>query len=162
MEFITDGMLGKLTRWLRLAGQNVICVNDYDLQPEEEDEFLLDRAEKDSRILITRDKELHRRAFKRNLESILLEEEEIPKQMFEVSKSLGKEIEIELDFSRCPVCNGEIEPVDKEEVEEDVPGPVLEENQRFWKCESCGKVYWPGSHWEKIEETAKKFQKLKE
>lgn len=155
-------MLGKLTRWLRLAGEDVVCVNDYSIPPEKEDQFLLEKAEKDTRILITRDTELYRMAVRKNLRTILLEEKEnIAKQLAKISEYLGEDISINPEESRCPVCNGELEPLEKTEILEKVPETVLQKNEKFWKCKKCDKIYWPGGHWKKITETVKKYEKIK-
>ena len=162
MEFIADGMLGKLTRWLRLAGEDVLSVNDYDVPSEEEDEFLLEKAAEEDRILITRDLDLHRRALRRGLRSVLVENEgKVPEQMIEVSDYVGEVFEIDMGESRCPVCNGNLAEADKRAVRGDVPDAVLKGNESFWKCGECGKVYWPGSHWENIADTIKKYDELK-
>lgn len=160
MKFITDGMLGKLTRWLRLAGQDVVYINDLSIDGKE-DVALLKLASKNSRILITRDLDLHRRALKGNIDSILVEETgDIAKQMAKVSESIDEPIDIDIENSRCPVCNGELKLVEKSSIK-DIPDPVLENNEKFWKCKSCSKIYWAGSHWEKIVETAKRYENLK-
>lgn len=162
MKFVTDGMLGRLTRWLRLAGQDVVCVNDYQLDPKEEDEFLLLKAKKSSRILITRDTDLHRRALREGLESVLLTEKgDIPSQMLSVSESVGEDIEVNIGDSRCPVCNGELESIEKPLIEGDVPGMVLKNHDKFWRCEGCGKIYWSGGHWSKMRETVDRYESLK-
>lgn len=162
MKFITDGMLGKLTRWLRLAGEDVICVNDYSVSSQEEDEFLLKRAEEDSRVLLTRDKDLYKRAMRDRVDSILIENEgEVPRQLYKISKAVDGTIDINIGSSRCPVCNGELVVIDKSNLPSDIPEGVLENNDRFWECEDCGKIYWPGSHWKKMAEIVEKFEKLK-
>ena len=162
MKFLTDGMLGKLTRWLRLAGEDVLCVNDYDIPPEREDEFVLEKADEEQRVLLTRDLDLHREALRRDLKSVLIEEEgKVTRQMIEISKSVGKTFKIDMGSSRCPVCNGTLVDSEKSSVREDVPEKVLERNESFWKCSDCGKVYWPGSHWENIAEAVEKYERIK-
>lgn len=162
MRFLTDGMLGKLTRWLRLAGQDVVYINDLSVDSQNQDEILLDRAAEDSRVLITRDLDLYRRALRNNLESIFIEEEDdVAKQMAKVSESVEEPISVDAENSRCPVCNGKLESVKKHSVIDEVPDPVLENNDRFWKCRDCGKIYWLGGHWEKIAETMERYEHLK-
>ena len=46
LKFITDGMLGKLTRWLRLLGHDVEYANNT------EDKELMAMAKKEERILL--------------------------------------------------------------------------------------------------------------
>ena len=162
MKFLTDGMLGKLTRWLRLAGQDVLCVNDYDISPEGEDDFLLEKAKEEDRILVTKDLELYREALRRDLNCILVENEgSVPEQLIEISDSVGKDFRINMGESRCPVCNGRLKVLNRGSVEGEVPDSVLEKNENFWKCDSCGKIYWPGSHWKNIAETVEKYEDLK-
>lgn len=154
-------MLGKLTRWLRIMGQDVVSVNDYDLGSGEEDDFLLDFANDEGRVLLTRDVDLHREALKRSIRSVLLEDEEMGpvEQVNLISKKLGQSFGIDSGDSRCPVCNGELENVSSGDVSDVVPEPVVEENEEFWKCLNCEKVYWRGGHWENIE---KKEEKLRD
>ncbi|KXA96501.1 hypothetical protein AKJ38_03165 [candidate division MSBL1 archaeon SCGC-AAA259I14] len=162
MKIIADGMLGKITRWLRLAGEDVININDYPISPEEEDEVLLNIAEEQSRILITRDVNLYRRAVKKDIESILLEEtDDIAKQLLKISESVDGDVEIDLNNSRCPVCNGKLKAKGKSFVSGKVPKNVLEKNDKFWRCEDCGKIYWQGSHWKKMAETLEKYEDLR-
>jgi uncharacterized protein with PIN domain len=49
--------------------------------------------------------------------------------------------------ARCPVCNGEVRPVDREKVSTLVPPQVLARQERFYQCASCQHVYWEGGHW---------------
>ncbi|KXA94615.1 hypothetical protein AKJ65_03920 [candidate division MSBL1 archaeon SCGC-AAA259E19] len=162
MKFIADGMLGKLVRWLRLFGQDVTYIGDFSVDPKEEDDVLLNRAEKESRILITRDTDLHRRALRESIESVLIEEtQDVAKQLVKVSKSIGEPIRGDIEDSRCSVCNGKLKVAEKTSISEEVPDPVLKENERFWKCVDCGKIYWVGGHWENMAETIKRYENLK-
>jgi uncharacterized protein with PIN domain len=54
VNFILDGMLGKLARWLRMMGHDVKYSNKMD------DAELLVIAKKDSRVLLTKDFALYR------------------------------------------------------------------------------------------------------
>lgn len=162
MKFITDGMLGKLTRWLRLAGQDVVCINDLSADSQNQDEVLLNRAAEESRVLITRDVELHRRSLREGVKSILLEEtDDVAKQLAEVSESVEGSINVDVENSRCSVCNGELISVEGSSIADEVPEPVLTNNDNFWRCKECGKIYWSGGHWENIDETIRRFEKLK-
>ncbi|KXB04765.1 hypothetical protein AKJ35_00355 [candidate division MSBL1 archaeon SCGC-AAA833F18] len=158
MKFIVDSMLGKLARWLRLAGQDVIYANDFPPTAESQDESLLLRAKEDYRILLTRDLELHRQAISRRLKSIYLEDDDVVNQLVEVSNHCEEDVRIDLTDSRCPVCNGELNQVGKEEVSGRVPENLLEEHEDFWICMDCGKIYWPGTHWETIAKIAEEYE----
>jgi uncharacterized protein with PIN domain len=55
--------------------------------------------------------------------------------------------------SRCPACNGALIAVSKAQARAHVPVYVWETHCLFHRCLDCGKLYWPGSHWEKIQST---------
>ena len=39
-----------------------------------------------------------------------------------------------------------------QDAEERAKVPHLDEKVALWRCKSCGKLYWEGSHWKKIKE----------
>lgn len=157
MRFVTDGMLGKLTRWLRLAGQDVVYVGELKVPGEEQDRYLLRKARAERRILLTKDVELYRRACKEGVRAVLLRGATIPSLLREISSECGR-IEINQEKSRCPVCNGTLEKKGAEEVEGVLPRSVREGRKTFWVCSGCGKIYWRGKHWENIEKTAEEIR----
>ena len=65
MKFLADGMLGKLARWLRMLGQDVI----YSVQFS--DNELLELAKAECRVLLTKDLELYKRAIGTGLRCFL-------------------------------------------------------------------------------------------
>jgi len=135
-KFLVDRMLGQTAKWLRLLGI------DAEYAPKGEDEKLLEIAEEEDRIIITRDKELGRE------ENVMLVEKEPPESII---KYVLQEREVEIKpLSRCSKCNGEVEKIEKKEVEFKVPEKVYELNDEFWHCSRCDQYYWKGSHWEKI------------
>ncbi len=135
-------------------GEDVKCVNDFSLTPEKEDDFLIKLSEDESRVLLTRDVDLYRKALKNNLECVLLENEnKTPiNEINLISEKLEVSFDISLEDSRCSVCNGILGKVEKSEISGQVSEGVLENNDVFWRCEDCGKIYWHGGHWENIEE----------
>jgi uncharacterized protein with PIN domain len=52
--------------------------------------------------------------------------------------------------SRCMECNGELEDVRSDAIVERVPPGVIRDHQRFFRCRGCDRVFWHGSHWERI------------
>ena len=135
-KFLVDRMLGQTAKWLRLLGI------DAEYAPKCEDEKLVEIAEEEERVIITRDKELGRE------ENAILVEKEPPESIIkEVLEIYDVEIK---PLTRCSKCNGVVEKVDEEEVEDEVPENVFELNEEFWYCERCDQYYWRGSHWEKI------------
>ena len=67
MKFLADGMLGKLARWLRMLGHDVIYLVEFD------DSELLELAKKEERVLLTKDLDLYKRAIGRGLDSYYVE-----------------------------------------------------------------------------------------
>ena len=49
-------------------------------------------------------------------------------------------------FTRCMACNERLRPVSKTEVHQRVPPPVAERHEEFRECPACRRVYWEGSH----------------
>jgi hypothetical protein len=159
MRFITDGMLGKLTRWLRLSGHDTIYTTDLEAGAEGEDNALLQAAKSRRRTLLTSDVGLYRRAKKLGVKCALLRGEGVVEQLVELSGFLGRRIEMNFEKSRCPVCNGRLREAKGGEVEKQVPRTVLERHERFWLCKGCGKVYWEGRHWKGIIRTASEYER---
>ncbi len=141
LKFIADTMLGSLARWLRMLGYDTLYSRDYS------DKEILELASKDSRIILTRDLSLHRKAQKRNLRSIYLENETIQGKLTLLALKLKINLELNPDNSRCPICNGILVRASKEDVLNRVPEKIIELHENFWICTSCGKVYWKGKHW---------------
>jgi hypothetical protein len=157
MKFIADGMLGKLARWLRLAGHDVTYVGDLGVPADKQDEALLEWAKFERRMLLTCDLALHRRARHTGVRSALVGSSDVVGQLVEVSKRCGRRIQIRPENSRCPVCNGALELASKKEVEARVPSTVAKAHDKFWICKSCGKTYWKGKHWKTILEMASRY-----
>jgi hypothetical protein len=162
MKFVADGMLGKLTRWLRLAGQDVVSVAELRASPETEDGALIKNAKSENRTLITSDVDLYRRAKKAGATSFLVKTNDLISQFMEISELTGQKIQIDVKNSRCPMCNGALKETDKREVENLVPEKVLMSREQFWVCGKCGKVYWEGTHWKTIIELASKYNQMVE
>jgi uncharacterized protein with PIN domain len=158
MRFVTDRMLGKLSRWLRLFGYDTLEIK----KQENEDDALLALAEKEGRILVSRDRALVRKAIKRGIRTYSVQSPEIMEQLREMQEEFGISTEPPLD--RCTLCNSVIRKVKPEEMEivraKDYVYPDrLGEGTDFWLCDNCGQVYWQGKHWENITERAGRLKK---
>jgi hypothetical protein len=162
MKFIADGMLGKLARWLRLAGHDVTYIGDLRVPAEEQDDALLSRARQEKRVLLTCDIDLHRRARRAGVKSAFIQGSDVVGQLVEVSRRSGHRIRIQPENSRCPMCNGLLEKASKTDIWGEVPATVLENQREFWRCSSCGKIYWQGNHWRTIVEMAKRYNRMVE
>jgi uncharacterized protein with PIN domain len=150
LKFIADGMLGKLSRWLRMLG------HDVDYFRSADDKELVELAKQEKRVLLTRDRELVQRATGLGVEAVLVEATEEADKLAFLAERFGFKLEIDLRVSRCPKCNAELVAVAKEEVADEIPEATSRYYSEFWKCVGCDKVYWQGAHWKKIEKTLEK------
>jgi uncharacterized protein with PIN domain len=135
-KFSVDEMLGSLARWLRIMGYDTIYHRD------QSDTEIVNTAWEEGRFLLTRDKEL---AFRAGDEGLFIEDDDVVGQLKQVSKLLG--LTLDESLTRCTMCNGELETLSPKEAEELVPEGALKNNDEFFRCMGCGKVYWKGTHW---------------
>jgi uncharacterized protein with PIN domain len=138
MKLLCDHMLGSLARWLRFMG--------YDTAYPEPgpDRDLIDRVRSETRILLTRDKELASRVS----DAVQIRSDNLEEQIREVAAALT--LRLVDPLSRCSLCNETLISTVPEEVKDLVPEGVRSRHDAFWRCPSCGRVYWQGSHWEKM------------
>ena len=140
-KFVVDTMLGKLARWLRALGCDTLYPG------AAEDHHLLHLARAEARILLTRDAGLAREAGSLGL---LVMAERLDNQMSEVIERLDlSPVEGEL-LSRCLECNDLLEARAKEAMRGLVPEYIFSTQERFVGCPRCGKIYWQGSHADRI------------
>lgn len=147
MKFIADGMLGKLTRWLRILGQNVKYSNNLD------DSQLITIAKKERRILLTRDLELYQQATAKGVNAFYVDGKTEAEKLAQLAQRFKIELEIDMEKSRCPKCNTRVKPIPKEEVIDKVEKSTFEYYDQFWKCPKCKQIYWQGAHWTRIRKT---------
>jgi len=153
-KLLVNSMCGRLTRWLRMLGFDTY----YDR--EADDDQLIAMAKKEGRILITRDVELHERASKAGLRTILLRSPHHAVQLATVISILRGELEIDPNLSRCPTCNSSLRRASRMEVEGKVPERSFKAHNEYWVCTGCGKIYWRGSHWRGISKVLEEARRL--
>lgn len=139
--FVADGNVGKLARRLRMLGFDVLFAHPV------EDGELVRIAERDGRILLTRDVYvLHRRVVAEGtVSAILLTRDDTATQLRQVLRALDLHPPFAV-LSRCLECNEPLAPAAREEVAADVPPFVYSTQQSFTRCPRCRRVYWSGTH----------------
>jgi len=143
IKFLVNSMLGSMAKKLRICGFDTV----YKVHLKDDD--LIEMAKEENRILLTSDEELSLRALKRGVRSILIKGKNDEDRLVELFKALDIK-DLYLEIIRCPLCNGELYEVEKEEVKNKVFPSVYKQHNKFYLCKRCGKIYWEGSHWEKI------------
>ena len=137
-QFILDVHLGKLARYLRIGGFDTLYSNSY------EDSEIAEIADREARIVLTRDKGLLKRSIiKRGYwirsQNVIQQYQDVLKR-FDLTNSVFM-------FSRCPSCNGELKKREKKDIIERLPENTAKYFNDFKICSDCGKIYWKGSHY---------------
>jgi len=141
IRFIVDVNLGKLARYLRLLGFDTVYQNNLD------DQTIVDTAAKEKRIIITRDIGI----LKYNIvtHGYWVRSTQPRRQLREIVNRLHLHSSFK-PFTRCADCNGILKPVTKELVSERLQQDTLRSFNTFSECPDCQKVYWQGSHYDRI------------
>lgn len=131
-------MLGRLCRWLRFLGYD--C-----LYPEVMDDGdLLRLGEEEGRLILTRDKGLAARG--NSTRVLLIRSDRLEVQLAQVVLELG--LDDRMALTRCGVCNGILGDAGGEAAL--APPDVREKGKPVRRCPGCGRVYWWGSHTDRI------------
>jgi len=137
-------MLGGLARWLRAAGYDAwwrADMRDWDL---------IRLARRERRILLTSD---------RGILSIgIVRDGDVPSlciphglTRLEQLRYVLRTLRLPLGAPRCMTCGGELQQMPKDSVRELIPPRSFQWCQRFYQCRRCGKLFWEGTHWQRIE-----------
>ena len=151
-KFVVDVNLGKLALKLRLLGFDTVFRNNL------QDEEIIKIAQKEHRIILTRDKGI----LKQNavLHGYFLRNDDPKKQLLELVKRLQLQNRFK-PFTRCSNCNGILEAVDKKNLHGQISEDTLSYYDAFWKCKNCLKIYWQGSHFYHIQNWIKEQKNSK-
>lgn len=149
-RFILDVHLGQLARYLRMLGFDTLYENNY------ADEQIIKIAIEKKRIILTRDVGLLKNG--RVTHGYWMRHTDPKKQVQEVFQRFNLQKAIK-PFVRCLECNGELVAVDKTEVVDQLPPKTKDYYQDFYHCTSCKKVYWEGSHYQKMLALVKAFSR---
>jgi len=141
MKFIADAMLGRLAKWLRLLGFDVLYY------PAIEDRQVIKISREQERTILTRDtRMLQCKAVKA---AVFIRSDHIADQLLEMKNILDFQAPDLAD--RCAVCNKRLRAaVDRDEIKDLVPDYVYHNYNSFMRCSNCGKIYWEGSHYKNI------------
>src|SRR5690348_9953353 len=145
-RFLADCNVGRLARWLRALGY------DASYHAHIEDAALVREAAAEDRVLLTRDRDLIKRRVIQSgaVRAILIRNDEVTKQLRQVFSELG--LELKEALTRCIECNSELESRIPALVAERVPPYVRSTQSRYSECPDCGRIYWAGTHWQRMRE----------
>lgn len=140
-RFVADAHLGGLAHLLRMTGYDTLYDNAY------RDDEIERLAAAEQRIVLTRDRDLLKRrsithgCYVRTLHS----EEQLRDVVDRLDLARGAR-----PLTRCLECNRPLRPAGAGEVAGRVPDGVLARHCRYSACDGCARVYWEGSHWQRM------------
>jgi uncharacterized protein len=141
-RFVADAHLGALARLLRMAGFDTLYDNYFS------DEAIEEIAEREGRVVLTRDRELLKR--RTIAQGCYLHAIKPEQQLRELFERLGLRAE-STPFSLCLHCNAPLRAVGRSDVVDKLPPAVSATHDEFTTCDQCGRVYWKGSHWKRMK-----------
>lgn len=142
MKFILTKELGRLSKWLRILGYDTAYFSQENLSS------LLIEALRDDRIILTRNQSLSKTT---GVKTLLVKSERFKEQIGQVLKELNIKLDSEIMFSRCIICNVELEDIDKAKIKDKVPEYVFKTQEDFITCPKCQRIYWQGTHWGNVK-----------
>jgi len=140
--FILDVHLGRLSKYLRLLGIDTLFEKDLN------DGQIINKSLSEHRIILTRDRGLLKN--RTVTHGYWIRSSKPTEQLTEVLKRLDLKSGLH-PFTRCLECNGVLADVQKEKI----MNLILPKTQNFYtefkQCTNCGRIYWEGSHYEKMK-----------
>lgn len=148
-------MLGNLAKKLRILGYDSKYFSSI------EDDKLILIAKNEKRIILTKDEQLAKNAEKQEISFVLIRGSDESDQIIQIDTKikLGKFV-MDTNNSRCISCNGNLQSVEKYRIIGKIPEGVLEREKKFWMCDSCKKIYWEGTHFQKLQEFTAKLNEM--
>ncbi|MCX8027881.1 MAG: Mut7-C RNAse domain-containing protein [Thermodesulfovibrionales bacterium] len=128
MKFITDVMLGRLAKWLRIMGYDTLYYNNIS------DKNIIDIALTENRALLTKDKGIC--LIKTVKDTVFyVKSEVLENQILEVANYYKLDI-LKHAFKRCIRCNI---PLEDYKIDDTM-------HTTYKTCPMCKRLYWRGSH----------------
>lgn len=136
-KFIADVHLGKLARYLRMMGFDVLYKNDFD------DDEIVNLSLLERRAILTKDRGILKRS--EVTHGYWVRTTKVKEQVIEVTKRFDLKNIIK-EFSRCIECNTLLIKTDKDKILRELPPRVAQSQEEFYRCPVCNKNYWKGTH----------------
>ena len=140
-DFLADAHLGGLARFLRMLGFDTLHDHAY------RDADIVRLAIEERRIVLSRDCELLKcRDIACGCYVHALKAEA---QLREVARRFALAAKAR-PFTLCLRCNVPLEPTEKRRIVHLLPQTVAATQESFFHCRGCERIYWPGSHYERM------------
>lgn len=148
-RFLLDVHLGSLTRRLRLLGL------DTAYEVDAADAHLVQRAVREQRVLLSRDRGLLSRTAL--TEGALVRSHDTQSQLEEVLRRFAPRL---TPWTRCVRCNGTLVPTDAAAVVDALLAGTRRTYREFSRCAGCGRVYWRGAHSGPLESVVRRAEQV--
>ncbi len=151
-KFICDRMLGKLAKWLRIFGYDCTFI------PPGTGIDPLREAETENRFFLTRDRSFIKRLKRADSipRCLFIEHDNVQDQLDQLRSALKLNLESP-GLNRCLRCNEKIVSITKDDARKSGQAPeyVLTNHSEFKRCPQCKKIYWKGSHFQRMKDFAR-------
>jgi len=151
-RFVLDVHLGKLAAYLRMLGFDAWYRS---CSPDKE---LAEISSAERRILLTRDRGLLMRS--QVTHGYWLRLSDSRRQVTEIVDRFDLARAIR-PFTRCMACNAPLADISKDRVRGLVPPRIAELHDEFRQCPDCGRIYWRGSHYRRMESWIRELAPLR-
>ena len=136
-------MLGSVARKLRIFGFDTLYLVHV------EDSEVLKIGVDQGRVILTADKEFFKRIVKAKASGVLVGGSDELEDLVHILEKNGIR-SIDRTESRCSMCNGILVEVSPNDVQDSLPEKIASNHNEFFRCASCSKIYWEGSHAKRI------------
>lgn len=140
-RFVADAHLGGLAHLLRMTRFDTLYDNHFG------DDEIVSVATAQRRIVLTRDRDLLKRRAVTHGRYVRALRSEL--QLREVLDRLDLARSAQ-PFTRCLRCNTPLRAIDKAQIASRLPPGVLQRHERFAVCDGCARVFWEGTHWQRM------------
>lgn len=140
LRYCADVHLGKLARLLRMLGFDTVYKNNFTR------ESLYEISRREHRCLLSK------ASYFLKVSGIIFYQVKSadPREQLKEVMNHFHLINLIRPFTRCLYCNEILERKEKEEVT-DLLLPETEKHFfEFWKCSCCNKIFWKGSHYDRM------------
>lgn len=145
MIFVVDSMLGKVAKWLRVLGYDTLYLRISSAQQ-------IQALATQGRLLVTRN-----RKWRASGQVVFLDANDPAAQMQQLVDRLHLPLDQTRILTRCIRCNKALQPIPRSQAEAQVPDAVLSMGHRFHRCPDCGRIYWPGTHSDRMLKRLQRF-----
>ncbi len=148
-KFVIDANLGKLTKYVRMLGFDSLYSNHFS------DEEIMRIASEENRIILTRDIGIlmHNQV----THGYFLRSPHPKEQLSELIRRFDLLSRIQ-PFTRCMNCNGVLMEISKASIKGEVKEDTYHNFSAFFQCCECHKIYWKGSHFDRMLKMIKGLQ----